>query len=61
MSRPEFIVLPGRQFGSVDHQRSLTAGYRKHSAILRIVGRLRNARDIKAADYERALAAFYID
>ena len=54
-------IKQGYQYGSVDHQRSLNKGYRKHSNVLRIEANARSRRTLDMGDYAYAVYAFYID
>lgn len=56
-----FPIKRGFQHGSVDHQRSLNKGYRKHSNVLRIEASVRARRAGDLGDYAYLVYAFYID
>ena len=56
-----FPIKRGYQHGSVDHQRSINNGYRKHSNILRIEARARFESRERGENYAYAVCAFYID
>lgn len=56
-----FPIKRGFQHGSVDHQRSLNKGYRKHSNVLRIEANVRARRADDSGNYAYAVYAFYID
>ena len=56
-----FPIKRGYQYGSVDHQRSINNGYRKHSNILRIAACARFKSQERGDNYTYATHAFYID
>lgn len=56
-----FPIKPGYQYGSVDHQRSINKGHRKHSNVLRIEANARSRQEWCAENYDYAVCAFYID